>query len=217
LPNGTVDPAFGGGDGWERFSLPGSSESSIERVLLMPNGRILLGGSFDGGWGASTAVSVSQIMPDGSLDPNFGGGDGVVLLNEVGVFSYGYELIRVRDGRIAVVGQGAGNPQVGMLASGASVPDYGAGNDWATPSVGHFGMCMEQVAAPGVRAWGANSACPVSDAVNTWRDVPLGTVTMADIPLPGLATATFAFGMRVSDSQRSGSYSAPVLMEVVAP
>ena len=74
LPDGRLDPSFGGGDGVvERFTEEGTDATAL---ALQPDGKILVAGSA----GISTsAVHVTRYLANGELDLDFGD-DGVALL-----------------------------------------------------------------------------------------------------------------------------------------
>jgi uncharacterized delta-60 repeat protein len=73
LADGAPDPSFGGGDGVVVLSLPASHDEAWD-LLLLPDGRILVGG--DVALPGDPDVAVVRLEPDGDLDPTFGGGDG---------------------------------------------------------------------------------------------------------------------------------------------
>jgi uncharacterized delta-60 repeat protein len=65
-PNGTLDPAFGGGDGIAPVNFPAGTESNA--LLIQPDGRIVVAGSH------STNAYIARLQPDGSQDTSFGSG-----------------------------------------------------------------------------------------------------------------------------------------------
>lgn len=65
--NGAVDPTFNVGAG---PMLPGFS-GTVDSLLILADGSILVGGSFDTFNGASRG-GIAKVRPDGTLDPSFG-------------------------------------------------------------------------------------------------------------------------------------------------
>ncbi len=65
LANGTLDPSFDA-DGWTTVDF--TWEETAEALILLPDGRILVGGSADGG---SSDFAVARLLPSGALDPTF--------------------------------------------------------------------------------------------------------------------------------------------------
>ena len=68
LPTGLLDPSFDG-DGWTTVDFSWSETG--EALLLLSDGRMLVGGPADGG---SADFAVAQLLPNGSLDPAFNPG-----------------------------------------------------------------------------------------------------------------------------------------------
>jgi uncharacterized delta-60 repeat protein len=61
-PDGTVDTAFDPGAG---------ADSQVNKVLVQPNGKILIGGSFNN-FAGIVRRKVAQLFPNGTLDTSFG-------------------------------------------------------------------------------------------------------------------------------------------------
>ena len=86
-PDGSPDTAFGGGDGNVTTDI-GFSYEGANAVALQSDGKIVaVGTTWDGGtvggsqWGHFSLV---RYNPDGSLDLSFGGGDGIVVTENLG-------------------------------------------------------------------------------------------------------------------------------------
>jgi uncharacterized delta-60 repeat protein len=96
-PDGSLDPAFGAGGRVVTDLGPGSGVASA--VALQADGKIVVAGQSI----ASTRdFAIARYMPDGSLDPSFGG-DGVVLTDVGG--EDGASGVAVQpDGRIVAAG-----------------------------------------------------------------------------------------------------------------
>ncbi|WP_240439559.1 calcium-binding protein [Streptomyces europaeiscabiei] len=98
--DGSVDTSFGGGDGWVSPGLAGGAEDAAG-VAVRPDGRIVAGARAGGLFG------LVRYLPDGSPDPAFGGGDGVVttsLSDMPGVGATARDLALQPDGKIVMVG-----------------------------------------------------------------------------------------------------------------
>ena len=123
LPNGSVDPTFGGGDGEIRSAVPASA------IVTMSDGRILGGGAVDGGY------AVARYLSEGALDPAFGGGDGVARLgatefclhnpDDPDACPSGGSIAIQWDGRIVVAG---GDGLARFTADGSPDTAFGGGD-----------------------------------------------------------------------------------------
>jgi uncharacterized delta-60 repeat protein len=126
---GALDPDFGG-DG--RVALPGGGSASA--VLVQPDRKIVVAGNASG----SGAMTVTRLMPDGSLDTGFGtGGTATIDFGALADLAAGAAL--QADGRIVVAGytQSAedvavarlnanGSPDATFGAAGKATVDFGA-------------------------------------------------------------------------------------------
>jgi uncharacterized delta-60 repeat protein len=103
LPDGSLDPAFGG-DGIVTTGFT-SGRDIAHAVVIQPDGRIVVAGQ------AGTRVprfAVARYRPDGSLDPSFGGGDGKAM-TRMGIWGVASAVALQPDGRIVLAGsQGFG-------------------------------------------------------------------------------------------------------------
>jgi uncharacterized delta-60 repeat protein len=98
LPNGTFDPAFAGGGS----VTTNVDDGSVRAVLVQPDGKIIVAGhSYTGGTGHVDFTLVRH-LPDGTLDPSFGG-DGLVS-SDFGSVSTVHDLLLQPDGRILAGG-----------------------------------------------------------------------------------------------------------------
>ena len=113
-PSGSLDTTFSG-DGKKLFSWGGFSQATS--VLVLPNGKILLGGFFgpEGG-----NIQVARLNANGALDNTFGtGGKSPV---DFGGDDFGHAIARQANGRILV----AGHSQVtGQSCSAPLLPGCG--------------------------------------------------------------------------------------------
>jgi uncharacterized delta-60 repeat protein len=99
LPNGALDRTFGS-DGkvghWEPSSPPSQMFGST--MAIQPNGRILAAGGYD-----IFSMAIARLLPDGRLDPSFGG-DGVVRTKVKGAEQGLSALALQPGGRILAAG-----------------------------------------------------------------------------------------------------------------
>jgi uncharacterized delta-60 repeat protein len=121
LPDGSLDPGFGSGG--IAAVMAGSAVSGLA-LALQPDGRILLAGPPPGGG----SHSVARLLPDGSLDPDFGSGGIAAVMP--GSFISGLALALQPDGRILLAGPapGDGGHRVArLLPDGSLDPGFGSG------------------------------------------------------------------------------------------
>ena len=101
-PDGSLDPSFDG-DGKVVTRFGTASNAVANEIGLLPDGRIVTAGRADNSRGAQFALA--QYLPDGSLDPSFGG-DGKVTAHLGGDSnSIAWDLALQPDGRIVAAGQ----------------------------------------------------------------------------------------------------------------
>ena len=86
-PDGSLDDTFGQG-GIVRTDIGADGPDagdSVHDLLTLPDGRIVAAGAsvgLCGTYSCSDAAAFARYLPDGSPDPSFGGGDGIVRLND---------------------------------------------------------------------------------------------------------------------------------------
>ena len=102
--DGSLDPAFGGGDGVADSDLSPRFER-LTSLTTQPDGRIVAAGHINPD-GQSEQVAVARYLSDGRLDTTFGGGDGVVA-TQAARLSEGEDIAVQADGRIVVAGRAA--------------------------------------------------------------------------------------------------------------
>jgi uncharacterized delta-60 repeat protein len=143
---GEPDPSFGN-KGFTILNEPTFTNEFLGDVLVLPDGKILGGGSRGGG---VTGFLLARFNPDGTPDTGFGG-SGIKVEPDTSATGdpRAIEAMRLRgDGRIVVAGlaRGAGADAFGFgryLPNGELDPDFG--NDGlamveVTPSGSAFGM-----------------------------------------------------------------------------
>jgi uncharacterized delta-60 repeat protein len=103
LPSGALDPAFGSGGMASHAGGPFPNGAFAEDVLLQPDGRLVLVGTFFNG--PQRYLSLVRLMPNGSPDPTFGTNGYVNAVTGTAIAG-----ALQPDGRIVAVG----NPGVGF-------------------------------------------------------------------------------------------------------
>ena len=107
-PDGTLDTAFGGGDGFVTTDVPGQPRDSIAELALQRDGRIVAVGGSLSSVGIDGDFAVARYLPNGAPDRSFSG-DGVTTTSFAGsgVFELATSVaIDPVDGGILVAGSG---------------------------------------------------------------------------------------------------------------
>jgi uncharacterized delta-60 repeat protein len=73
-------------------------------VIVLPNGKIVAVGKAQDS-GDVSRFALARYLTDGTLDPDFGGGDGMVRTLFPGRNAFAYELVRQPGGKLVVVGE----------------------------------------------------------------------------------------------------------------
>jgi hypothetical protein len=137
--SGSPDTSYGGGDAIADILAPVD-----ERFQCIARARVLADGSVvAAGWAAAAGkdpatgrVLVYKLRPDGTLDPAFGDGDGIVAYNVGSGAVYPQDMVVMGDGRLLIVGnvrRGVGarrrnTPFASLLEStGAPATGFGEG------------------------------------------------------------------------------------------
>ncbi len=101
LPDGQPDPAFGQNG---RVIVPvGMGNDTCRAIAVQPDGRIILVGSAISAFRSD--IAVVRLLPDGSLDSNFGT-DGKILVNYGHYFNRLHNTLILPDDKILVSSQG---------------------------------------------------------------------------------------------------------------
>jgi uncharacterized delta-60 repeat protein len=109
---GDLDTSFG--EGGQVQTNVGNSWEDIRDLVIQPDGKIVAGGSSN----RSYAFTLVRYLPGGSLDPSFGGGDGIVQRAMGGPPSFGVEaLVQQPDGKLVAAGtsDSLGTPDFGLV------------------------------------------------------------------------------------------------------
>jgi uncharacterized delta-60 repeat protein len=155
LPNGTPDPGFGTG-GSVTTPITGSSSAGgrIRDLAVLPDDRIVAAGyGFDEVGGTSDAkFAAVRYLPEGKLDPTFGGGSGI-FTRQVGVGEDDAGVVATAPGgKLFLAGswqvaESNSAPAVMRLdAAGALDPTFGAGGIVTRPVLAPFGDFLEDAA-----------------------------------------------------------------------
>jgi uncharacterized delta-60 repeat protein len=109
LPNGSLDPSFGGGDGKVTANF-GRLEDNAVAVDIDPSGRIVVGGTTSGDTSCSDCdFALLRLTESGILDSTFGDDDGKVIADMgLGRPDLAGDLAIDRSGRIVMVGTATG-------------------------------------------------------------------------------------------------------------
>ena len=132
LPDGTTDTTFGAArDGLVRTSITPASNDFVSSVIVLPNGKIVVAGSYFESGSTTENVAVVRYNPNGTLDTNFDG-DGIVS-PLLGADAEAIDLLRQPDGKILVAGH-IYNSQTGwdillfrLNANGSLDQNFGTG------------------------------------------------------------------------------------------
>ena len=102
-PDGSLDPAFAGG--WTSTDIA-SPDDNASSVAIDVNGNIVVAGT------SNSDISIVRYLPDGNLDPSFGGGTGIVI-HDIGTDA-GRAMAHDTAGNIVVVGDGGAAPDFAL-------------------------------------------------------------------------------------------------------
>jgi uncharacterized delta-60 repeat protein len=203
-------PAFQEAPGRVVFAVDGSaqSESIPTASIALPDGGAVIAGS------SATGVYAAQLEPDGQLDPSFGQGGIAKIPGLVGAPT---EILRQPDGKLLMVGSGAGNPSrlpliviARLDADGGSDAGFGTGGV-ATLGIQVGGVALlpdgDIVATGGAGSTGLVSALHPTELGNDRWDVveltPTGALDPAfgsggTVTLPPAAAQGSALGVDAS-------------------
>jgi hypothetical protein len=225
LANGQLDTTWGVG-GKQRTIVAGRSNPADG--VLSQGDRVLVVGA-DTGTAPDSNWSIARFTSTG-LDPTFNGG-APLNYDWNAQWDFAGPTIRARDGRVAIAGTvgktGGGKDLMGMmlLASGATIPDYGGAAVWGSaPTQSLFGACLESRAGAGVTGgWtvdpGGSCTAVVGDPWVPIEDANTSAAKVLGSPTVGLTTASASvrFGVKIGTTTPPAAYVAPISLEVLAP
>jgi len=112
LPNGLLDPGFG--EGGKVVVDAGAMQESIRALALEPDGDIVAAGRTNGEKRGD--LLVARFMPNGQLDPSFGGSRAGMAIDDLGTAEEGLTSVALApDGTIIAGGVVAPRPNGDML------------------------------------------------------------------------------------------------------
>ena len=180
--NGSLDTSFSG-DGKKLISWGPIGRAMA--VLVLPNGKILLGG-FSGPEGGN--VEVARLNPGGALDTTFGTSGRASV--DFGATEFGLAMARQPNGRIVVAGRQ--DPDGSIVArlrpNGAPDPDFNGDGQVILPGGGRATAVLIQ---PGGRIVVAGNSSQFN-AMTVTRLLPNGSL---DTSFGAGGTATIDFGV----------------------
>jgi uncharacterized delta-60 repeat protein len=180
-PNGSLDKTFSG-DGKKIFSWGAISRATA--VLVLPNGKLLLGG-FSGPEGGN--MQAARLNANGALDTTFGiGGKATV---DFGGDDFASAIARQANGRILLAGRSTASGAVvaRLRANGALDPDFDGDGRVTLPGGGSLRAVLVQPDRKIVVAGNAMG----SEVMTVTRLMPNGS---PDTTFDGDGTAMIDFG-----------------------
>jgi uncharacterized delta-60 repeat protein len=153
LTNGNLDPSFGTGGRFAQSVSEAAGQEYANAVALQADGKIVLAGygAADASGGAFEIVLV-RLKSDGTLDPSFGGGDGIVQTPVRPGGSEAQDVIVQPDGKLLVaVNEGVNAAIVARyMSDGTLDAGFGSAGFASYPFATGSGTYAERVAlAPG--------------------------------------------------------------------
>jgi uncharacterized delta-60 repeat protein len=108
--NGSLDTAFGGGDGIVITDFGGASQDIAEALDVQADGKIVLAGEMTPNTvGAFSSIGVARYNSDGTLDDDSDdagfGGDGLQVADPTGNDDFAYDVLVDGSGRVVTVGE----------------------------------------------------------------------------------------------------------------
>lgn len=100
LPDGTLDPAFGGGDGVVAVGFGERTTEEVNALAMQGANIVAVGRAYSRG---TSGIALARFLPDGTLDPAFGEGDGKTIKG-VGGWPDVRDLAVLPDNRLMVAG-----------------------------------------------------------------------------------------------------------------
>jgi uncharacterized delta-60 repeat protein len=221
-PDGTPDASFG--EGGVVTASFGPAKSEARRVALLPGGQILVGGSedqFEGIDASDSRFALARFNGDGTPDPTFGGGDGMVSTD----IDFGPDHFRAfslqsmtvdASGRITVVGNAIAETYdlplgvARFTADGALDPSFfGDGTMLYEPGRVSMGVADAALAADGTLYVAAQASeldaggQPADGRFALLRLTPDGTfdMTTAEAPM-GPEDHVYASGLAIQPDGR---------------
>jgi uncharacterized delta-60 repeat protein len=142
---GDLDPSFGG-DG--RVTTDFGSRATSQDIAVQPDGRIIVAGKSTARRGDDRDFAAARYLPNGDLDPDFGG-DGRVT-TDFGSNDHAIAILLQPDGKVILAGtSGAGRREAGQETDYALVRYTSEGRlDRTFGTAGKVTTSFEELSAP---------------------------------------------------------------------
>jgi uncharacterized delta-60 repeat protein len=143
LPDGSLDSTFGAG-GVDAIDLGAATDESAARLVIQPDGRIVLVGTTNGETTGADFAAV-RLLADGALDPMFGTGGKVVVAYPAAAGASQTDTgtgIALGPGGTVVLAGAVGGRDLGavrLAADGALDPGFGSSGRVVVP-LGYAGL-----------------------------------------------------------------------------
>lgn len=128
-PSGALDSSFGS-SGTVRFIAPGAASSSASVVMVLPSGKLLVGGQAQ--FGSGSLGVIVRLKASGALDTTFGAGGVATLASPFGVTALGIQS----DGKVVAL---TGHTAARLRSNGQPDPQQARG---VLVAEAHFGAAM---------------------------------------------------------------------------
>jgi uncharacterized delta-60 repeat protein len=122
--DGTPDPGFGGGDGIVTTDVAGQTDQA-NAIAVQPDGKVIVAGIATSGGAINPDGDFVLIRyrVDGTPDPDFGGGDGIVTTDLGTTGDTARAIVIQSDGRIVVAGTADGDVALARYTTAGELDD----------------------------------------------------------------------------------------------
>lgn len=189
--SGKLDNGFGA-HGQFAPQLPGTSLDGVQSLATFRDGRIVAAGTIDSG-GVTRFVAV-KLLPNGDVDPSFGGGLGYVITGPAGAQLGGMAMDA--DGNVVLAGSRPGEVPLVMRLLPDGTPDtaFGSGGTVDGAPLGLAGRATAVLARPDGTVVFTVGATPGHSGSSAFTVVRLLTSGAPDPGFNGTGISTVAFG-----------------------
>lgn len=171
--DGSLDPTFGGDGlityGYRDSDVPisdgGVPITNIDPLafLTQPDGGLIVGGHLDT-QNENPQFILMRLLPDGTLDETFGGGDGTVAIGFGAHTSEEVTALAMQGDNIVAAGDtSVGTALARFLPDGTPDPSFGGGDGKLTANLGTWGRVKDLAVLPDGRLMVAGYAGVVND------------------------------------------------------
>ncbi len=188
---GKLDNGFGA-HGQFAPQLPGTSLDGVQSLATFRDGRIVAAGTLDSG-GVTRFVAV-KLLPNGDVDPSFGGGLGYVITGPAGAQLGGMAMDA--NGNVVLAGSRSGEVPIIMRLLPDGTPDttFGSGGTVDGASLGLAGRATAVLARPDGTVVFTVGATPGHSGSSAFTVVRLLTSGAPDPGFNGGGISTATFG-----------------------